>query len=127
MYVTATLVGAALAVSLLTATPARAEHMTLVPLGQQSERGEREAAKASTQSPSDLIDVDVKVGGGSFRIGARVFGSTGVWGAWINGESRPDGFGIDGRVQRPDRGYNFKLNAEIDKWTKRAVDLLVSP
>ncbi len=76
---------------------------------------------------SDGLDIDIKIGQDSFRLGARLFGATGVWGAWVNGQSRKDGFTVDGRLQQPDRGYNFRLNADIDAWAKRGLDSLLKP
>jgi hypothetical protein len=123
-----TLAYAALATVILSAAPARAEHMTLV--GPEARGGpaitsDADAAgeRKSRLTPSDLVDVDIKIGAGGFRLGARVFGESGVWGAWVNGQSRPDGFTLDGRVQQPERAYNFKINADIDAWAKRALDL----
>ena len=76
---------------------------------------------------TDTLDIDIKVGRESFRLGARFFGATGVWGAWLNGQSRKDGFSLDGRLQQPDRGYNFRLNADLDAWAKQALDQLLKP
>ena len=106
-YATAALSGAVLLVGALAARPAHAEHMTLV--------------------PSDRLDLDVTLGVDGFRLGARFFGASGVWGAWLNGQTRPDGFGLDGRVQAPGRGYGFTIDAEIDAWARRALDRIVRP
>ena len=124
-----TLAGVALATVVLSTVPARAEHMTLMGPDARQEQArtpDSDAPRDATSrlNPSDLFDVDIKVGADGFRLGARVFGASGVWGAWVNGQSRPDGFTLDGRVQQPDRGYNFKVNADIDAWAKRALDLL---
>jgi len=133
IHVTTTLAGVALLVGIVSAGSARAEHMTLVPPSEQTaERTGPSGSDATLErkappTPSDLLDLDVKLGADSFRLGARVFGATGVWGAWLNGQSRPDGFGLDGRVQQPERAYNFKMNAEIDAWARRALELFLKP
>jgi hypothetical protein len=122
-----TLAGVAFVALAMSAVPARAEHMTLMgpdARGATTPEAEAVGEPKSRLTPSDLFDVDIKVGAEGFRLGARVFGATGVWGAWVNGQSRPDGFTLDGRVQQPDRGYNFRINADIDAWGKRTLDLL---
>jgi hypothetical protein len=130
---TATLAGVALLAGLVSALPARAEHMTLVPRSEQTAEQSGTPGRDATlertapATPSDLLDLDLKLGAESFRLGARFFGATGVWGAWLNGQSRPDGFSVDGRVQQPERGYNFKMNAEIDAWARRALERFRTP
>src|SRR5687767_11813623 len=60
----------------------------------------------STEAPAAVpdrssLDVDLKLGLNGFRLGARVFGDQGyTGGAWLNGETRPEGFSVDGRVER---------------------------
>ena len=100
MLSVALIVGAVLAV----AAPALAEH-----------NGE-----AAARDSVDL-NLDVKIGGDGFRLGGTVFGLEGVYGAWINGAVRPDGFSVDGRVQHPARAYNFKLNADVAGWLRRSL------
>jgi hypothetical protein len=78
----------------------RAEHLTLTP----------EARPAEPQSPS--IDIQFRLGDGGFRLGARIFGESGVYGAWLNGQVRPDGFTLDGRVQDPAKGRNFTVSTQ---------------
>ena len=104
---------AGLAVS-LAATSARAEHNTaLAP--------ERDPAVATPGADSTL-DITLKLGLNGFRLGSRVFGRDGyAGGAWLNGETRPDGFSVDGRVERDGKAHNFKFNAEIDGWLRRAL------
>jgi hypothetical protein len=91
----------------LTATPATADHN-------------------SPPAPADRsssLDVDLKLGVNGFRVGARVFGAEGYsGGAWLNGETRADGFSVDGRVEREGgRAWNFKLNADIDAALRHAM------
>ena len=99
----------------LTAAPSAADHKVLV----SSEQG----------TPSDpersSVDVDVKLGVNGFRLGARLFGKGGyTGGAWINGETRPEGFSLDGRLEREGgKSWNFKLNADIDEALRRAMRL----
>jgi hypothetical protein len=128
---TAALIGAVLVAGALAAQPARAEHMTLVPPSEQTSEGPAapsiEGARERAAAPSDRLDLDVSLGRDGFRLGARFFGASGVWGAWLNGQTRPDGFELDGRVQQPTRGYGFTINAEIDAWARRALDRIVRP
>jgi hypothetical protein len=95
-----------LAVGLIasTAVPATADHTSL----------------ASADGSS--LDVDLKLGVNGFRLGARLFGDHGYrGGAWLNGETRPEGFSVDGRVEREGgKSWNFKLNADIDAALRRA-------
>jgi len=100
MLSVALIVGAVLAV----AAPALAEHNS----------------EAAARDSVDL-NLDVKIGGDGFRVGGTVFGVEGVYGAWINGAVRPDGFFVDGRVQHPERAYNFKLNADVAGWLRRSL------
>jgi hypothetical protein len=68
------------------------------------------------------LDIDLKLGPGSFRLGGRLFGRGGyAGGVWLNGETRSDGFSIDGRVERDGTAHNFKFNADIDAWVRRAT------
>ncbi|HEY7516946.1 MAG TPA: hypothetical protein VIE36_01545 [Methylomirabilota bacterium] len=97
----------ALGMMAATAAPAAADHKTLT----SSEPSGPPAPERSS------VDVDLKLGANGFRIGARVFGKEGyTGGAWLNGETRPEGFSVDGRVEREGgRSWNFKLNADIDQ------------
>jgi hypothetical protein len=97
---------AGLGLVVLTGTPAAAEHNS-----------------ATSPPERSSLDVDLKLGLNGFRLGARVFGEQGYrGGAWLNGETRPDGFTVDGRVERgPGKSWNFKLNADIDEALRRAA------
>ena len=86
------------------AAPARAEHN----------------GQAPARDSVDL-NLDLKIGGEGFRLGGTVFGLEGVYGAWLNGAVRPDGFSVDGRLQHPERAYNFKFNADVGGWLRRSL------
>src|SRR5207245_2448907 len=81
-----TLVLGALAAALVTAAPAWADHNRLVA-----------PAEEGTKTDGSL-DIDLKLGVNGFRFGSRLFGREGyAGGAWLNGETRPEGFSLDGR------------------------------
>src|SRR5688500_10251061 len=103
----------ALGVIVLTTTPSIADHKTLVSADQTS--------PAAPERSS--VDVDLKLGLNGFRLGARLFGKEGyTGGAWLNGETRPEGFSVDGRLEREGgKSWNFKLNADIDEALRRAM------
>ena len=68
------------------------------------------------------LDLDLKLGPRGFRLGGRVFGREGyAGGAWLNGETRSDGFSLDGRVEHDGKARTFKFNATIDEWLRRAI------
>ena len=105
----------ALAVMLVAAVPARADHKAL-PTEAAVEPG-RSAAPDTTS-----LDIDIKLGLDGFRFGSRLFGREGyTGGAWLNGQTRPEGFSVDGRLERDGKAHNFKLNVEIDEWLRRAA------
>ena len=103
----------AVGVIVLTAVPGVAEHNALV----SSEDS------ASTAPERSSLDVDLKLGVNGFRLGGRVFGKEGYkGGAWLNGETRPEGFSVDGRVERDGgKSWNFKLNADIDEALRKVM------
>jgi hypothetical protein len=113
----------AVGVVVLSAASAAADHKTLV----SSEQGTPSAPDRSSPDRSSpersSVDVDLKLGLSGFRLGARVFGKDGYsGGAWVNGETRSDGFSVDGRVEREGgKSWNFKLNADIDEALRRAM------
>ena len=68
------------------------------------------------------LDLDLRLGPRGFRLGGRVFGREGyAGGAWLNGETRSDGFSLDGRVEHDGKARTFKFNATIDEWLRRAI------
>ena len=102
----------------LAATPTMADHNSLA----STETGAQSSDRSS-------LDVDLKLGLNGFRLGARVFGQQGYsGGAWLNGETRSDGFSVDGRVEREGgKAWNFKLNADIDQALRRAAGWWAAP
>ena len=117
----------ALAAALATAAPAWAEHNSLTAPA-DTERGAKpdatkpDAAKPEGVSTDGSLDIDLKIGLKGFRFGSRLFGREGyAGGAWLNGETRPEGFSLDGRVEREGKAHNFKMNVEIDEWLRRAA------
>ena len=101
------------------ATPVWAELIT-EPEGAEVEKPSAEVRKPAASGSS--LDIDFKLGAKSFRFGSRFFGHEGYsGGAWLNGEMRPDGFSVDGRFEGDGKVHNFKLNADIDEWIRRAV------
>lgn len=112
------LAGAVVAASLAWHGSAVADHMKRV-----GPSGELLAPDDSaSREPASTLDLELKVGKDAFRLGGRVFGPGGVAGAWLNGQMRPDGFALDGRVQNEaGRAYNFKVNAGmVDVITRSA-------
>ena len=97
----------------VTAVPGAAEHNTLV--------SSEESVSASAERSS--LDVDLKLGANGFRLGGRVFGKDGYKGGlWLNGETRPEGFSVDGRVESDGgKSWNFKLNADIDEALRKVM------
>jgi hypothetical protein len=89
--------------------PASAEHLTVTP----------EARPDAAQSTK--LDIDFKLGADGFRMGARVFGTEGVYGAWLNGRVRPNGITVDGRVQDRAKAHNFTVNADVWEGLMRAA------
>ena len=102
---------------LVAAWPAFADHM-------MAERGDDAMAAAGPASPGVApenhdLDLELKVGHDHFRLGGRLFGRSGVAGAWLNGQVRPWGFSLDGRVQQDARrGYDFKFDADVRDWLR---------
>jgi len=117
------LAGAVVVASLAWHGPAAADHMKQV-----GPSGALLAPDASESRDTDsTLDIDLKLGKDTFRLGGRVFGSHGVAGAWLNGQRRPNGFAIDGRVQHEGgRAYNFTINADVlDLLTRSPWGLLL--
>jgi len=117
-----TLVLGALAVALVAATPAWADHNRLVAPGEAEREAKGESATPEGTKTDGSLDIDLKLGLNGFRFGSRLFGREGyAGGAWLNGETRPEGFSLDGRVERDGKAHNFKMNIEIDEWLRRAA------
>ena len=116
----------ALTATLVAAAPARADHNSLVA---PADEPRTESAKPEGSTTDGSLDINLKLGWNGFRFGSRLFGREGyTGGAWLNGETRPDGFSLDGRLERcaggapcERRAHNFKMNVEIDEWLRRAA------
>ena len=99
---------------LAAAAPARAEHNAAPP--------PEESTKVEVPGTEHSIDLNLKLGLNGFRLGSRLFGRDGyAGGAWLNGETRSDGFSLDGRIEHDGKAHNFKLNADIDEWLRRIL------
>jgi hypothetical protein len=119
-----TLVLGALAAALLTTTPAWADHNSLTAPADTERDAKPDAAKPQGMTTEGSLDIDLKLGLKGFRFGSRLFGRDGyAGGAWLNGETRTDGFSLDGRVEREGKAHNFKMNIDLDEWLKRALRL----
>ena len=117
-----TLVLGALAAALVTVTPAWADHNRLVAPADAERNANAESAKPEGSTTDATLDIDLKLGLNGFRLGGRLFGREGyAGGAWLNGETRAEGFSLDGRVERDGKAHNFKMNVEIDEWLRRAA------
>ena len=116
-----TLVLGALVAALVTAAPAWADHNRLV--APDAERNANaDSAKPEGSTTDSTLDIDLKLGLKGFRLGGRLFGREGyAGGAWLNGETRAEGFSLDGRVERDGKAHNFKMNVELDEWLRRAA------
>jgi hypothetical protein len=112
-----TLIFGAVTAMLLAAGPARADHKLLLP------PDEPQAERPDGATTNSSVDIDFKLGLNGFRLGGRLFEREGfAGGAWLNGETRPDGFSLDGRVERDGKAHNFKMNINLDEWLRRAAD-----
>jgi hypothetical protein len=109
------------------AAPARGEHMTLMSPATEAPGAPVVPDTAPSASRMPSVDLDLALGPDGFRLGARFFSALGMYGAWLNGRTRPDGFSLDGRVQDPDGAYSFRMNADVNAWPRRLRDGLLSP
>ena len=83
---------------------------------------EPDGATVDAKKTPSSLDIDLELGLNGFRFGTRLFGRDGyAGGAWLNGETRPHGFSLDGRLEHGGKAHNFKFNADIDEWVRRAV------
>jgi hypothetical protein len=117
-----TLIFGALIATLLAAGPVRGDHKRLMPDEPQAERPQAEDAQPEGMQSDGSLDIDLKLGLNGFRFGSRLFGREGyAGGAWLNGQTRPEGFSLDGRVERDGKAHNFKMNIDLDEWLRRAA------
>ena len=122
------LIVSALLAMLVAAGSARADHKLLISDESQTDTGRSdfgakpEAPKPEGMKTESSVDIDLKLGVNGFRFGSRLFGREGyAGGAWLNGQTRPEGFSLDGRVERDGKAHNFKMNIELDEWLRRAA------
>ena len=100
------------------AAPARADHNGTPPAMSAVEI----VPKLEVPGTETSLDINLKLGLNGFRLGSRLFGKDGLLGgAWLNGETRRDGFSLDGRVEHEGKAHNFKFNADIDEWMQRIL------
>jgi len=100
------------------AAPARADHNGTPPAMSAVEI----VPKLDVPGTETSLDINLKLGLNGFRLGSRLFGKDGLLGgAWLNGETRRDGFSLDGRVEHEGKAHNFKFNADIDEWMQRIL------
>ena len=100
------------------ASPARADHNGTPPAMSAVEI----VPKLEVPGTETSLDINLKLGLKSFSLGSRLFGKDGLLGgAWLNGETRRDGFSLDGRVEHEGKAHNFKFNADIDEWLSRIL------
>ena len=117
-----TLVLGALVAALVTAAPAWADHNRLVAPPDAERNADVESAKPEGSTTDGMLDIELKLGLNGFRLGGRLFGREGyAGGAWLNGETRAEGFSLDGRVEHDGKAHNFKMNVELDEWLRRAA------
>ena len=115
-----TLTAGTLLAALLVSAPAFADHNALTAAPAAGEERNLQAPGSTTTDGS--LDIDLKLGLKGFRFGSRLFGRDGyTGGAWLNGETRPDGFSVDGRMERDGHAHNFKMNVDLDEWLRRAA------
>ncbi|MBI1735411.1 MAG: hypothetical protein HYR51_09570 [Candidatus Rokubacteria bacterium] len=111
----------ALAVALVAAGPAWADHRTPAVADEPRDPTALVEEPPVAAPSSSLLDVEIKVGKDGFRLGGRLFGPAGVAGAWLNGQLESNGVVLDGRVQdEQGRARSFKLDAEMIDWLTRA-------
>jgi hypothetical protein len=89
--------------------PAAADHTSAPP------------AAPGDATPESSLGIDLKLGPDGFRFRSRLFGRHGyAGGAWLNGQTRRNGFSLDGGVEHDGRAHDFQFNADIDEWLRRA-------
>ena len=116
-----TLVLGALAMVLALAAPAQADHNKLATSDRDVEQ-KSDGAAPEGMTTDNSLDINLKIGVDGFRLGSRIFGRQGyAGGAWLNGQVRPEGFSLDGRVEKDGRAQNFKMNVDVDEWMRRAA------
>jgi len=106
----------------LAAGPARADHNGVRAFPSPAESVPERGGKVEVPGTEQSLEVTLKLGIHGFRLGSRVFGRDGyLGGAWLGGETRKDGFSLDGRVEHDGKVHDFRFNAEIDEWLHRML------
>jgi hypothetical protein len=106
----------------LAAAPAWADHNGAPPAFSARELHDDKGNRLDVPDTDTSLDINLKLGLNGFRLGGRMFGREGyLGGAWLNGETRKDGFSLDGRVEHEGKAHNFKFNADIDEWVRRLL------
>lgn len=104
--------------------PARADHNGPPLVTSTAERTTEPEAKVEIPASGHSLDINLKLGLNGFRLGSRLFGREGyLGGAWLNGETRKDGFSLDGRFEHDGKTHDFRFNADIDEWVQRMLRL----
>jgi len=98
--------------TILTAIPAYAEH-TRAPEGAD---GPELTRSPTSPGPAGSLDIDLQLGVNGFRFRSRIFDGDGyAGGVWLDGQARPNGFSLDGRLERDGEAHDFKMNVDIDE------------
>jgi hypothetical protein len=58
--------------------------------------------------------LDLRLDRDGFRIGGRVWGPGGPYGAWLSGGLRGRGLTLGGGVETPRRFWDFRLDTDLD-------------
>jgi len=104
------------------ASPAYADHNGAPPIARAADDATERGGTVEVPGTEHSLDINLKLGLNGFRLGSRLFGREGyLGGAWLNGETRKDGFSLDGRVEHDGKAHNFKFNADIDEWLSRVL------
>ena len=104
------------------ASPAHADHNGAPPIASAADDATERGGTVEVPGTEHSLDINLKLGLNGFRLGSRLFGKEGyLGGAWLNGETRKDGFSLDGRVEHDGKAHNFKFNADIDEWLSRML------
>ena len=107
---------------LLAAAPAHADHNGAGGVTSTAERAPERGGTLDVPGSEHSLDINLKLGLHGFRLGSRLFGREGyLGGAWLNGETRKDGFSLDGRMEHDGQVHDFRFNAEIDEWLHRML------
>lgn len=108
----------AAALTILVTAPAYAEHNSAPAVADE----QLLAPSPTNPSREGSLDIDLRLGLKGFRFGSRIFNRDGyAGGAWLDGETRRDGFSLDGRLERDGKAHNFKMTIDIDEAFRQAA------